>query len=194
MIFRFILEQKLTQKSDTIPIPKLEEEKNSKRNPRKFNLKMLKGIKHITQRRIQKELKEMELDPPFGISGSPKDKKNINLWDCVLVGPEDTPYSGGIFQMFIKFPADYPFKPPKIRFKTKIYHCNISKEGNICLDILKKKWKPSITISGVLRGIQTLLRHPNCDDPLNLKAGNMFKRNEKKYKEIAREWTEKYAI
>ena len=53
------------------------------------------------------------------------------------MGPEDSPYSGGVFFLNINFPTDYPFKPPKVNFITRIYHPNINSNGSICLDILK---------------------------------------------------------
>lgn len=60
---------------------------------------------------------------------------------------DDTPYAGGVFFLNIDFPIDYPFKPPKISFKTKIYHPNINSNGNICLDILKNNFSPALTVS-----------------------------------------------
>ena len=53
------------------------------------------------------------------------------------MGPEDSAYTGGVFFLNIHFPTDYPFKPPKITFVTRIYHPNINSNGGICLDILK---------------------------------------------------------
>jgi len=59
----------------------------------------------------------------------------------------DSPYTGGIFYLKITFPSDYPFKPPKVTFTTKIYHPNISSSGSICLDILQGQWSPALSIS-----------------------------------------------
>lgn len=59
-------------------------------------------------------------------------------WKGYIKGPEDTPYEGGFFQIDITMPPEYPYKPPKMRFETKIWHPNISSQtGAICLDILK---------------------------------------------------------
>ena len=59
----------------------------------------------------------------------------------------DSPYAGGVFFLSIMFPTDYPFKPPKVSFTTKIYHPNINANGSICLDILRDQWSPALTIS-----------------------------------------------
>lgn len=70
----------------------------------------------------------------------------------LLINKQDnSPFAGGIFFLEILFPNDYPFKPPKVRFITKIYHPNINSHGNICLDILNTQWSPALTIS---KGIQ----------------------------------------
>lgn len=58
------------------------------------------------------------------------------------------PYEKGAFRIEITFPADYPFKPPKIIFKTKIYHPNIDEKGQVCLPIINpENWKPATKTS-----------------------------------------------
>ena len=88
-------------------------------------------------KRIQKELVDLGKDPPTNCSAGPKSESDAFHWQATIMGPDDSPYAGGIFFLNIHFPMDYPFKPPKFQFITKIYHPNINSNGSICLDILK---------------------------------------------------------
>merc|ERR1711964_638269 len=105
----------------------------------------------------------------------------------------DSPYQNGVFFLEIQFPQDYPFKPPKIRFQTKAYHCNINEKGGVCLDILKDNWSPALTISKVLLSISSLLTEPNPRDPLMPQIAKEFTSNRAKHDRTAREWTMKFA-
>lgn len=147
----------------------------------------------MANKRITKELLDLQRDPPSSCSAGPSGDNMFN-WQATIMGPSDSPYSGGVFFLNITFPTDYPFKPPKLSFATKIYHPNINQNGSICLDILKDQWSPALTISKVLLSITSLLTDPNPDDPLVAEIANLYKTDRVRYENTAREWTRKYAM
>jgi len=144
-------------------------------------------------KRIQKELKDMAKDPPANCSAGPNGD-DLFEWNATIIGPDKSPYAGGVFNLKIKFPADYPFKPPKVWFTTKVYHCNINDQGGICLDILKDNWSPALTISKVLLSICSLFTDPNPDDPLVPEIAQLYKKDRKTHDRIASECCRKYAM
>ncbi len=143
-------------------------------------------------KRLQKEVTEIQKDTPVNCSAGPNNNDLFN-WEATIIGPTETPYEGGIFKLKILFPADYPFKPPKITFETPIYHPNINANGGICLDILKDQWSPALNITKVLLSICSLLDEPNPDDPLMPEIAQLFKSNKAEFTRIAREHTIKHA-
>jgi len=144
-------------------------------------------------KRIRNELQDINRDPPAQCSAGPVDENDLFHWTASIMGPPDSPYDGGVFFLNLHFPTDYPFKPPKINFTTKIYHPNINSNGSICLDILRTQWSPALTVSKVLLSICSLLTDPNPDDPLVPDIAKIFKTNKKAYDQAARSWTVKYA-
>ena len=101
----------------------------------------------------------------YFFSAGPKGD-NLYEWVSTILGPPGSPYEGGVFFLDIHFTPEYPFKPPKVTFRTRIYHCNVNSQGVICLDILKDNWSPALTISKVLLSICSLLTDCNPSDPL----------------------------
>lgn len=144
-------------------------------------------------KRINKELQDLGRDPPAQCSAGPVGD-DLFHWQATIMGPPDSPYQGGVFFLTIHFPTDYPFKPPKVAFTTRIYHPNINSNGSICLDILRSQWSPALTISKVLLSICSLLCDPNPDDPLVPEIARIYKTDRERYNELAREWTRKYAM
>ena len=145
-----------------------------------------------TDKRILNELNEMKENAPHNCSAGPLNN-DIYKWQATILGPSGSPYEGGVFYIRIDFPKNYPFKPPEMTFITRIYHCNISSTGSICLDILKDKWSPALTISKVLLSICSLLDDPNPDDPLVPTIADLFKSDRIMHDENARHSTLKYA-
>ncbi|CAK7328452.1 unnamed protein product [Dovyalis caffra] len=143
--------------------------------------------------RIEQELKHGLKNPPFNCSFGPIGD-NIFQWEGAIMGPSDTPFEDGIFLLSINFTADYPLVPPKIKFKTKVFHPNITEDGTIYMDILGPLyWAPALTIEKVLLSICSLLPDPNPEDPLN-PVCKLYRTNRKAYNQKARKWTKMYAM
>ncbi|EPS67366.1 hypothetical protein M569_07410, partial [Genlisea aurea] len=144
-------------------------------------------------KRILKEMSELSMDPPPGCSAGPKGD-NLYHWVATIFGPDGTPYEGGIFFLDIAFPSDYPFKPPKVVFKTRIYHCNVDSIGNIGLDILKDGWSPALTVSNLLNALRSMFIFPDASDkPLVPGIAHMYLADKEKHDELASEWTDRFA-
>jgi len=144
-------------------------------------------------KRVGQELENMCKDAPPGTSAGPVGH-DLFLWQATVMGPEDSPYQGGVFFMTIYFPNDYPFKPPKLTFNTKIYHPNINCHGSVCLDILRKDWSPIISISQLLLSVLSLLACPNSDDPLVPEIARIYQTDRETFNKTAEEWTKKHAM
>lgn len=150
----------------------------------------------VSNKRLMKEYKDILTSEDCmqnRISiGLVKDNDFTN-WKATIIGADDTPYKGGIFNLHIEITPQYPFKPPKVKFTTKIYHPNINSSGDICIDILKHNWSPALTLDKVLLSIQMLLQHPNPDDPLDATAASLYKNNRSEYDKKVRDYVLKYA-
>ncbi|MEM1659154.1 MAG: ubiquitin-conjugating enzyme family protein [Candidatus Jordarchaeales archaeon] len=116
---------------------------------------------------------------------------NLTHWKGVILGTGL--YDGGVFEIEIFIPRDYPFKPPKVQWNTPIWHPNV-KGTEVCIGILGKDWTPNITIVGVIEALRALLNFPNPHSPLNTEAANQMLKDKKKFEAKAREWVKKYAM
>lgn len=80
--------------------------------------------------RLTKELNQLQKSPPDCCNAQPQGE-DMYLWQGTINGPPGTAYHEGVFFLEIQFPKDYPFKPPKVKFQTKIYHCNVDDKVSI---------------------------------------------------------------
>ncbi|WVQ83271.1 hypothetical protein IAT38_005410 [Cryptococcus sp. DSM 104549] len=130
------------------------------------------------QLRVQKDLTELEL-PATMKTFFPDAADVLNF--TLTITPDEGIYKGGIFKFTFAINANYPHEPPKVRCTQKIYHPNLDLEGNVCLNILREDWKPVLTLSAVMIGIQYLFLEPNPDDPLNKEAAEDLRRNREQF-------------
>ncbi|GAB2277052.1 Ubiquitin-conjugating enzyme E2 20 [Dionaea muscipula] len=124
-------------------------------------------------KRLQSELMALMMSGDPGISAFPEED-NIFNWKGTIQGSKDTVFEGTEYRLSLNFPADYPFKPPKVKFDTGCFHPNVDIYGNICLDILQDKWSAAYDVRTILVSIQSLLGEPNTSSPLNNQAAAMW--------------------
>jgi ubiquitin-conjugating enzyme E2 D/E len=159
-------------------------------------LRLRGGMSKMTVGRLRKEIRILAMEPLEGIVAAPVSDTDLFHWEATIVGPEGTPYEGGTFKLAIEFPQDYPFKPPIVTFKTRVYHCNVDGSeggGGICVSTLKAGWSPSLTVPKVLLSICSLLNEPNPDDPLVGSVAELYRSDRVAHDQEAKKWTLKYA-
>jgi ubiquitin-conjugating enzyme E2 G2 len=78
----------------------------------------------LAQKRLLHEYRAITKDPLEGILAGPASEDNLFVWECLLSGPADTPFEGGLFPCTLTFPKDYPIAPPKMKFDCDIWHPN----------------------------------------------------------------------
>ncbi|KAJ2660878.1 Ubiquitin-conjugating enzyme E2 14 [Coemansia sp. RSA 1200] len=146
--------------------------------------------------KLQKELTQLSKgeSPSF----------SVGLWNVTLLGPVDSYYEGGMFKAVLKFPYDYPYEPPTMRFTKELFHPNIYHDGRVCISILHKpgedpngyerpeeRWSPVQTVETILVSIISMLSEPNPDSPANVDAAKLWREDRKAYRKEVRRCVEK---
>lgn len=156
-------------------------------------------------RALSLEFKSLQEEPVEGFRVKLVNEDNLMEWEVALFGPPDTLYEGGYFKAHVKFPADYPYSPPSIRFLTKVWHPNVYENGDLCISILHppiddpqsgelpcERWNPTQNVRTILLSVISLLNEPNTFSPANVDASVMYRRSkeskgkDKEYENIIR--------
>merc|ERR1712238_255932 len=144
--------------------------------------------------RLTKELNEVGKDDATSGVKAVAVTTDLRQLKGTIDGPIGTCYEGGVFNVHIQIPKQYPFEPPKMKFTTKIWHPNISSQtGAICLDILKDQWSPALTIKTALLSLLALLTSPEATDPQDAEVAKMYKTDKVEFNRTAKFWTDTYA-
>ena len=146
-----------------------------------------------TEKLLIKEFKIVNEEPfpSLGISVGLK-QNNYFHWEITMFGPDDTYYAGGIFKLTIEFKVEHPLLIPKVKFETKIYHCNVSEEGDINIPCLKN-WNENISISEVLSDIFSLFYIQTPDFDFNKEASEVYESNINSFIKKAKLFTQNFA-
>lgn len=175
------IKERVMAKMQTIDVPVVDSDDGSVPAPEAEKLSRTFAID-----RLQDDYHSLLNNPCPGGSASPRDPDNPFVWDATVLGPEDTPWEGGIFSLEIRFSCQHPHQPPFAHFTSKILHPNVTAEGIPALDLIQTRWDSSTKIGTILDELQRLLATPSEVYPINLEAAIMFRLNRREYKRSVR--------
>mmetsp|Transcript_19159 Transcript_19159/g.26816 ORF Transcript_19159/g.26816 Transcript_19159/m.26816 type:complete len:166 (+) Transcript_19159:76-573(+) len=150
-------------------------------------------------KRLLTEYRELTNNPPDGIVAGPISEDNLFEWEALIMGPPGTDYEGGVFTAILKFPQDYPLSPPKMIFKSEMWHPNVYPNGEVCISILhppvedpthyeniNERWSPVQSIEKILISVMSMIAEPNDESPANVEAAKMWRTDRKTFSEKAK--------
>ncbi|XP_052130199.1 uncharacterized protein LOC113215719 [Frankliniella occidentalis] len=141
----------------------------------------------VRAHRFMKDIADFTKHAIDGICLTDYDTIGMRFIEVSVVGPAESPYAGGTFDVRLNLPLDFPFQAPKVYMSTTIWHPNISSVGRVCVSVLSS-WSPATTLLEVSEAIHGLLADPNPDLPLNMEAARMLDTDKAMYEAIAKMW------
>jgi len=140
----------------------------------------------------------------------------------VIIYPDEGFWKGGKFVFHVVINEDYNMSPPTVKCSTKLWHPNISEEGEICLSLLRQNsidglgWAPTRKLKDVIWGLNSLFTVKylstlqiimdmlmmflfilqdllNFEDPLNYEAAEHFRRDRSSFEIKVREYVNQFA-
>ena len=146
-----------------------------------------------SSKRILKEYEDIKKEYPPGINSITVDETNVLCWK-ILLAPLEYPFNKGAFRVHVDFTAEYPFKPPKVNFKTSIYHPNVDEKGQVCLPIIApENWKPAVKMDQVLKALLDMINLPEPEHPLRADLAEEYTKDKTSFNKKAESETVKHA-
>jgi len=152
---------------------------------------------------LQNQFKKIQSEPVEGVALE-LHEENLFEWKVYIEGPAGTDYAGGIFQLLMKFPQDYPMSPPTVTFVSDFWHPNVYPDGKVCISILhppgvdemsgelpEERWLPTQTVATILLSIISLLSAPNTGSPANVDASVQWRKDTEGYRQRVQQLIEK---
>ena len=140
------------------------------------------------------ELGDLTRQPIAGVAIAPTEN-DVMIWNITIDGPEGTPFIGGKFVVNLDFTDNYPFKPPKIKFVTKIYHPGVKTDtGEICTQAIDQQWVPTLNAKFVIEAILTVLQTPTAENAQEIEIAQVMQSNRNQWEATAAQWVQQYAL
>eukprot|EP01102_Stenamoeba_stenopodia_P008680 TRINITY_DN2525_c0_g1_i3.p1 TRINITY_DN2525_c0_g1~~TRINITY_DN2525_c0_g1_i3.p1 ORF type:complete len:269 (-),score=57.69 TRINITY_DN2525_c0_g1_i3:254-1060(-) len=153
---------------------------------------------------LQNTLSKLAKEPVEGFVCELLDESNLFKWRVFLEGPKDSPYEGGIFQLLMEFPDDYPMSPPTLKFTSSFWHPNVYEDGKVCISILhppgddpmsgelpQERWLPTQSVATIMLSVISMLNDPNISSPANVDASVEWRRDRAAYNKRCKELAER---
>lgn len=162
----------------------------------------MKTTKIEGMERLRNEYKDLSRNPiiNYGLTVGLVDNNDLYKWKITLIGPKDTSYAKGFFNLNVIFPEEYPKKGPEIVFLTPIYHPNVQwfkrenhdSLGHVSVSFLNC-WKPETTAREMLTRLYSIFYWANPDSGYSLKISEEMRNNRSLYESKVKFFTKKYA-
>lgn len=143
--------------------------------------------------RLLNEMRQIVTGGPRATYDVYVSESDIAFWLVIMQGPNDTPYEGGTFMIYLHAEEKYPAFAPNARFVTRIKHPNISLEGRICHSIFSRDYTTDTSMTQLLDTVYGMLLHVEASDPVNTTMTLGYHHDQVEFNEEVREWTRRYA-
>lgn len=136
--------------------------------------------------RLQDEYRLLLRNPHPGGSASPRDSSSPFVWDATILGPENTPWEGGLFSLELRFSYQHPHRPPFAKFTSRMLHPNITADGIPALDLIQTRWNTTTKVGTILDELQKLLASPSAVYPVKQDVAHLYRVDRRDYEKQVR--------